>query len=776
MKQISELKRSHLPIFLIAILLSALFMKTSIAPSSSLPEISVINPQNPLNPSARAGNFTFYTNTTSIGDKFNATVWVYNVTDLSAYEVKLIYDPTPLVINATRAWVPDWDEQWVFFGKKAFSPHPVYDIISKDEYRVLIGSTLLYPEKAVNGTGMLAIIEFEIFSAPAQLDKVSNTLDIDESKLLDSDGNEIASVRTNGYYEYIWLEPGLEVKPSQYVAVIINQPFNITVLLNDVTSSDKLVSLQFKLRFNTTLLEVQNVSEGSFMRQFGSTTFTYQKAADYVQVNVTLTPAAGYPEGNGPLATITFKGTYQDNAEHSSNLDFVDVQLLDTDGNPMETSPSKNATYTVRPAGSSLITIDLSSTSIVINSNVTISGAIISNETKVRVDVTIYYKPSGETWSLLQTVQTYPDGNYNYTWTPAQVDTFELKANCTGDMGTYPAESEVKTLTVTKIPSALSINVNPTVVTVGENVNISGSLNPTLSEANITISYRVIRGTWDTLATVKTADGQYIYVWKVEKAGAYELRAFWPGDNITLSALSPTFPLTATKIPSTITIHVEPSVAALGTNVTISGAITPSKADANVIIYYIENESGIQLSLNAKTNSTGHYKYVWQPPKNGTFKLYAWWKGDENTHYSASSLETLIVLVPSEITLNVDRHHVTLGSTITINGTIKPPKTGANVTIYYRLQISSEQWTQLAIAQTHSNGNYTFTWAPLQAGIFELKAEWPGDNIYAPATSDPVTVKVEEQFTLLTYLPYVLAGVAAATMILAIYFLKIRKH
>jgi len=741
--------------------------------SLSLPEISVINPQNPSNPFAKDGNFVFYTNTTSTGYKFNASIWVYDVGNLYAYQAKLAFNFT--VINATRAWVPTWDPEWVFYGKEAF---PVISYGPDYKYEVTIGSTLLGEETPFDGTGVLGVIEFEITQGLAQPGKLLSNLTIDDEEtfLIDIVGDDIPAAKINGYYEYVWFEPWLEVKPSKYVAVVIFRPFNVSVELNDVTSSDKLVSLEFKLRYNTTLLQVLTVSEGFFMKQFGNTIFTHQEVDDYVKVNITLTPSTEYPDGKGTLATITFQGIFQNDTEHASSLELFNIGLLGSDGEPLITSPSRNGSYIIRPIYSSLVEINLSSPSIVIYSNVTISGTIVANETKGGVDVTIYFRLPSNAWANLTKVQTDSRSNYNYTWTPPQPSTFELKANWTGDVSTKPAESDVEILTVTKIPSALTIAIDFTIVTVGENVTISGTLNPTRTGALITIYYKVAGGPWKILQTVDTADGYYVYDWKTENAGAYELYTVWSGDNVTFEALSPRVPLTVKKIPSSITIKVEPYVVTLGSNVSISGSIMPSKAQADVTIYYIEKNTTVQSTIRTRTNSTGHYNIVWQPTKNATFELYAWWKGDLNTHPNVSDLATLRVMAPSEVTINVDREIVPLGSTITISGTIRPNKASVNVTIYYRLNVTGEHWDILTTVQTNPFGNYTHAWTTTKAGVFELEAKWLGDNTYAPSKSDTIIVKVEEPLIILFYLPYILIGAAAVVIVLVLYFLKMRKQ
>jgi len=960
-------------------------LETSVR-AQNLPTISI------KNPITGDTNFRFYTNTTSISDRFNATAWVNEGTDVAAFQVDLRYNSS--ILNATRAWLPYADSEYIFFGMPTMPLQSFYvgEVKIGDFTLPFTGVTFTTPKK-------LAIIEFEILSAPTELRTLSSNLMIDNSDtfILDYYVLEIPSNKVNGLYEYVWLEPGLEVKPSKYTAVTKSETFNMSVWLNNVTISDQLVSVEFKLSYNTTLLGVTQVSEGSFLKQFGSTVFSHQEIGDYIKVNVTLTPSIGYPKGSGIITTVTFQSIYQDYEQHDSPFSFFDILFLDNLKNPVTpTTPPKNGSYTILPDRSSIVTIDVQPTSITIGSNATISGLVSSNVTKPNVNVTIYYRLSGSSWTNLTTTKTNSTGHYNYTWKPTTVGTFELKANWTGDATTDPAESEIATLTVKKLASAITISVNPSTVFVGESVTINGIINVTRSGVDVTIYRRLTGGTWNTLTTVQTdSSSQYNYVWATTEGGTYELYAKWLGDSTTLGAESQRATLTVTKIPSTITANANPSnttvevetkiningtvtangvprtninvtiylyyysedvnasireaiakvktdgdgnynytwtatkktlaenetfffyadwlgdqttsgnhsfnlpwltvfkknstitinansvtvsaksnitlsgiitptktntrvviyyrpaggtwsvldttqtnsssiyeliwtptkttlnssetfelkarwagdvntraaesdvmsvsvekaqsiitmgisspTITIGSNATVSGVLTPNKANVNVTIYYKEEGATDFSNFFATTNSEGRYSYVWKPTKNATYELYVWWAGDENTYANQSSIAALKVnLIKSSITINVSPSIATVGSNITIRGNINPNKTNTDISIYHRLKDANQTWTLLGTTTTDSNGNYTYVWTTTNPGTFELEARWPGDDFTEPVNSQTASVKIEASFSPITLVPYILGGTAILILALAVIYLKkIKKH
>ena len=154
------------------------------------PAMSVVNPLTGNN------EFIFYPNSTLLGSRFNATIWVYNVANLYAYQIRLDYNSS--LLRAVRAWLPTWNPKWVFYGKTTIESPPSFG----PSY-VRIGDILTATYRTFSGTGMLSVIEFEIIYAPPT-EKMSCNLDVNntDTLLLDPTANEISSAKKNGLYEY----------------------------------------------------------------------------------------------------------------------------------------------------------------------------------------------------------------------------------------------------------------------------------------------------------------------------------------------------------------------------------------------------------------------------------------------------------------------------------------------------------------------------------------------------------------------------------------------
>jgi len=120
-------------------------------------------------------------------------------------------------------------------------------------------------------------------------------------------------------------QPKLFVDPPTYTATLPDEVFTININLANVTD---LSAFEFKLAYNTTLLDIAEVIKGPFPPE---STFTAEihESEGYVWVLSTCVSATG----SGTLATITFNVTYA--ASASCALDLYDTALKDGDINPI---------------------------------------------------------------------------------------------------------------------------------------------------------------------------------------------------------------------------------------------------------------------------------------------------------------------------------------------------------------------------------------------------------------------------------------------------------
>lgn len=113
------------------------------------------------------------------------------------------------------------------------------------------------------------------------------------------------------------------VDPSNSTASIGE---NFTVYVN-VSNVVDLYGWEFKLSWNTSMLNLTSVSEGSFLKNYGETFMTKEVEENNVHILCTLMGNVSGANGNGVLASLKF----HINNPGNSMLQLYDVILLNSD-------------------------------------------------------------------------------------------------------------------------------------------------------------------------------------------------------------------------------------------------------------------------------------------------------------------------------------------------------------------------------------------------------------------------------------------------------------
>lgn len=627
---------------LIPIILTSVFY-IALSPAGSAQSTAKIRV---INPSTGNENFTYFTNVTHTGDRFNATIWVYNVTDLYSYQIMLTCNLN--VINATRAWIPEGDGKWVFYNKNSFPTPPVYwvEAINGTDYcHWKLGSTLLGQETPYSGNGTLAIVEFEVLAYPAPDGRVEAELliDNDDTCLLKDPWTSIPAEKTNGRYSLIWLEPTLAIKPAIRIATDPNETINIDIWVEDVTESDMLVAFSFILTYNSTLLNLTNVLEGPFLPSFNNTSnppytnFTYTLTSNSLSIQSKLNPNVDgqfiqFPKGSGILSTLQFKLTQQPLNITECPLQLINVTLLNPEEKPMTIGPPESGLIIITSQIQPYLQIIVEPKIASIGSTININGTLFPEGDQI--NITIYIRPNTGKWSKLTTVNV-KNGSFLYKWKAMEVGSFELKANCT------KAESDIIAVNITKAWTEITISVGPSSAEIGSRIKICGVVH-VKSKVNVTLYYRMVGHSPQELAILESDDvGNYCYEWVPETTGAYEIYAQWPGNETFFSTTSLRKTIVIEKHSLSIILQIHPTTVLRGSEVKINGTVNPSRSGLDILIFYREVNGTFWSNITARTDGSGKFNVVWIAPKNATFEFYAWWRGDEYTKPCSSNLVLL---------------------------------------------------------------------------------------------------------------------------------------
>jgi parallel beta-helix repeat protein len=215
----------------------------------------------------------------------------------------------------------------------------------------------------------------------------------------------------------------------------------------------------------------------------------------------------------------------------------VTLNVSDYSGNWGTDKMWVNVTWTETIRDIATANITVSPTTVTTGDTVLIEVIVINKgDFTENFPVTVYYDSSvvgeknvtsldsgtNETLSFNWNTMGVPGGNY----------TIEVVATIVaGETNTTDNTRTYGTVTIMKLTSTISISAFPANITVGDSIILNGSISPVRVEANVTINYKLLGETWNTLKTLATdTDGHYSYNWTPATTGTYEVRASWKGD------------------------------------------------------------------------------------------------------------------------------------------------------------------------------------------------------------------------------------------------------
>jgi hypothetical protein len=98
-----------------------------------------------------------------------------------------------------------------------------------------------------------------------------------------------------------------------------------------------------------------------------------------------------------------------------------------------------------------------------------------------------------------------------------------------------------------------------------------------------------------------------------------------------------------TTTPSSVYLTLSAKFVFTGSDITISGSISPVLSGKNVTLYVSSNGSPFRVLATVTTGSNGKYLYMWRSSSGGTYLVRASWYGDDVYTGADSTLQTLVV-------------------------------------------------------------------------------------------------------------------------------------
>ncbi|MBA7493011.1 hypothetical protein ES702_03566 [subsurface metagenome] len=405
------------------------------------------------------------------------------------------------------------------------------------------------------------------------------------------------------------------------------------------------------------------------------------------------------------------------------------------------------------PKISTSLSCSVSQSTIEIGDSINIAGSIsppVSGAT-----VTISVKHNEGSWNELTTVTT--SSAYSYSWTPGALGSYEIKSSWDGHRVYEGSSSNTVPVQVDKLSTSISCSVSSSDLTIGDSVNVSGSINPPISDVTVTLTYTKPDNSIFTRTCI-TNPGDYIDIYIPDMLGSWRVSASWIGDDTHDGTISSSMSFTVSKLSSSISCSISSSELTIGDSaiisgsiLTVSGSIPPPQTGLPVTLSYKSDGLWSTLTI-VMSASDGSYSHIWTPTSVASYNLRASWEGDSSFAGSTSNeVSATVTKILTPISCSTSSSEINLEDSITVSGAISSAFSGKTVTLTFTKPDGS---TFTRTVSTDSDGSYSDTYTPDADGAWSVTASWNGDSTHESASSSSKSFTVKKSGCLIATATY----------------------
>jgi archaellum component FlaG (FlaF/FlaG flagellin family) len=315
----------------------------------------------------------------NVGGSFAVDVNIVGAVDVRTFEFKLGWDKS--VLNATV-----WDEGDFLSQGGARTTFVTFKAYNDRGYIYVVNTIQAGTTLGVSGSGTLSNMTFVVKNTGA------TGLYLYDVSLADSFNNPVPNVLVEDAYVNV-TPPMFHVDPSSTIdpALVKGDTYAVNVTLTDAA---EVRGFQFKMHYNSTLLNVTGVTAVPFLNEPVVSSVGFNNTLGLVWVNINSTAADAVTK-DGAVATVTFYV----NATGETSLDISDT-LLDDGLSRVSTPafvhrpPADDGYFSNIPAGHDIqvVRVTVSPTKLspgeIVHINATIRNLGAFNET---FDITVSY-------------------------------------------------------------------------------------------------------------------------------------------------------------------------------------------------------------------------------------------------------------------------------------------------------------------------------------------------------------------------------------------------
>jgi len=173
-----------------------------------------------------------------------------------------------------------------------------------------------------------------------------------------------------------------------------------------------------------------------------------------------------------------------------------------------------------------------------------------------------------------------------------------------------------------KASSSISCSLSSTSLVIGSSITVSGMISPSRSGVIVDLSYTMPNGTIIGRMVTTGSDSSYSDTYTPTIIGSWSVKAGWSGDSLYDGTTSSSKSFTVSKIVSSISCSVSSTTISVGSELTVSGAITPTHSGVTVTLTYtLPNATVLRRTVTSASDSKYSDKIT--PPFAGSWSVNA---------------------------------------------------------------------------------------------------------------------------------------------------------
>jgi hypothetical protein len=381
------------------------------------------------------------------------------------------------------------------------------------------------------------------------------------------------------------------------------------------------------------------------------------------------------------------------------------------------------------------LTINSTPNPILAGQGVIIYGALNGSDIAHRPIVLLHRVNPNAHFSIISVTRTNADGFYEFTRAEGVVIS-NRSWFVRGPGNTHSATIHER------VAPLVTLNESATSGLTAHKILFSGSISPDHAFQRVLLQAQDASAGngWHTIAAGRTGRGSnFAIAHRFLAAGDYTLRAYFPATprNTAGSSDSVTLSIQQAQVPS-FTIGSSDQIVSEGNPVTVSGVLdragtTTPLASTEVTLYGRTAQGPLEALATTVTAGNGGYSFTETPVYNTMYRVGVTLEPRRISARLFEGVRDVLTARPSSTSSSV-------GSTVTVTGTVSPAKIGH--TILLQLLGPGGHWQNVAMGTVGAGSAYSLSYTFGRTGVTELRARIFGGPENVGGASAPMSITV----------------------------------